>query len=138
VSAFPAVVPAEMPSTATQYAADAHDTDSREFPISRLVALDQVPWAVDEGVEENVVEVAAPPELLGTVGLLLHALISAPASRQATPAPVSLVTGSRLVNNRRFGSHRLHSSSSDQRSDPLAGNLAGPPPCRAHRGAVAG
>jgi len=91
VSAFPAVVPAETPSTATQYVADAHDTDSRELPISRLVALDQVPLAVDEERDEDEVEVVAPPELLGTLVPLLHALINAPASRQAMTPAASLV-----------------------------------------------
>jgi hypothetical protein len=56
-----------------------------------LVALDQVPLAVDEEREEDVVEVAEPPELLGTLVPLLHALINEPASRQAMTAPASLV-----------------------------------------------
>jgi len=55
------------------------------------VALDQVPLAVDEELEEDEVEVVAPPELLGTLVPLLHALINAPASRQAMTAPASLV-----------------------------------------------
>ena len=86
-----------MPSTATQYVAEAHDTDSREFPVSRLVALDQVPLAVEEEPEEDeedeedvVAEVAPPPALLGTLALPLHALTDAPASRQAMTAPASL------------------------------------------------
>lgn len=91
--AFPAVVPAEMPSTATQNDADGQDTDWRALPLSMLIALDHVPPAADDEADAVELEwgavdkeeggVEAPGARLALLALPPQALVSAAARTQA-------------------------------------------------------